>query len=249
MMIGSAIMLYNSLTFDKQWPTTLPFAMLNKDDQKRVVQDQAFVLRVKIGLTISMAIATTLYFLFPSLYVIFFIIYASCVIANVIIVSYHIIYLKQAHASRISIEQMKLAAMQEQHSSSSLLANSTSFELSSLTTDELLNQSQLEYNQNIHAKSALSFPYSPRIATTYLRALAIYGSGFFLWCIENAFCSSLPSWLYLHAVWHLAAGYGTYLSIQCQMAMRAEYCLHKEAKWAYDGCIPLLPYVSVQIRD
>jgi dihydroceramidase len=37
-----------------------------------------------------------------------------------------------------------------------------------------------------------------------------YVFGTALWIIENIWCSYLPSWLELHAIWHLCAGYGTF---------------------------------------
>jgi dihydroceramidase len=49
-----------------------------------------------------------------------------------------------------------------------------------------------------------------------------YFGGFTLWVIENTFCQYLPPWLYLHSIWHISAGIGTYYTVQCQLAWRAE---------------------------
>jgi hypothetical protein len=64
--------------------------------------------------------------------------------------------------------------------------------------------------------------YTPVLGRLYYGALLGYFGGFVFWMYENNFCSTLPSWMQLHALWHIMAGLGTFCAIQCQIAWRAE---------------------------
>jgi len=65
-------------------------------------------------------------------------------------------------------------------------------------------------------------PYTPVLGRLFYLALLGYFGGFAFWSYENVYCSSLPSWMQLHALWHIMAGLGTFCAIQCQIAWRAE---------------------------
>jgi len=65
-------------------------------------------------------------------------------------------------------------------------------------------------------------PYSPVLSRLFYGAVLGYFGGFVFWNYENTFCSTLPPWMQLHAVWHIMAGLGTFCAIQCQIAWRAE---------------------------
>lgn len=64
------------------------------------------------------------------------------------------------------------------------------------------------------------FSHLPR--KLYWNAFFGYFGGFALWVIENTFCSYLPTWFLFHSIWHISAGIGTYYTVQCQLAWRAE---------------------------
>jgi hypothetical protein len=71
-----------------------------------------------------------------------------------------------------------------------------------------------------------------------------YGQNF-----ENMFCAALPQWMYLHSVWHLTAGLGTYLMIWCQLSYHLSrhgltHFLHVHATL----CLPYISFSPVNAR-
>ncbi len=72
-----------------------------------------------------------------------------------------------------------------------------------------------------------------------------YFGGFLVWSIENVACQYLPTWAYFHCLWHLMAGLGTYFSIECQIAWRAE---QNQAKSIIQSANVPIPYVKVEIN-
>lgn len=65
-------------------------------------------------------------------------------------------------------------------------------------------------------------PYSPVLGKLFWLAIGGYFGGFVFWLYENTFCTTLPSWMQLHAVWHIMAGLGSFCTVQCQLAWRSE---------------------------
>ena len=54
---------------------------------------------------------------------------------------------------------------------------------------------------------------------------SIYIFGFCLWFIEKEFCQTV-GFLKLHSIWHICAGYGTYLMVFSAMCCRANFLKH-----------------------
>ena len=46
-------------------------------------------------------------------------------------------------------------------------------------------------------------------------------SGVVIWLFENGLCARLPQWWKLHALWHLLAGYASYLWVLSMIVWRA----------------------------
>lgn len=80
-------------------------------------------------------------------------------------------------------------------------------------------------------------------------AVMIYIFGISLWIIEPLFCN-ITQPFQLHAVWHLCAGYGTYLGIYCTVSMRCRYlarqCQLKMAKLC--KTVPITHYL-IYVED
>jgi len=89
----------------------------------------------------------------------------------------------------------------------------------------------------------LSYSPYPLAAALYKWSFVLYFGGFAVWIFENRFCQSLPVWLYLHGLWHILAGLGTYTMVQCQLSYHCEMLqLDHTLKW--HGTL-LLPYIHV----
>lgn len=94
----------------------------------------------------------------------------------------------------------------------------------------------------LDALIAKTRPCDPRLF--YLSA-ALYHTGFFVWNIDNLFCSQLTQlrgWLpwylrpltQLHAIWHVLAGYGSYIHIFfCAQARNMQRKRKVVWKWSY----------------
>jgi len=76
-----------------------------------------------------------------------------------------------------------------------------------------------------HCKSSL-------IRKICFTAVLFYHGGFLLWLIENAMCPIVQRYNF-HALWHIAAGYGTYLWIWALIGLRAEHLEYKEPRLRY----------------
>merc|ERR1712159_183833 len=73
-----------------------------------------------------------------------------------------------------------------------------------------------------HKKARRDYLHSAHVQRCYWAALYSYFGGVAIWLFENAFCAYLPGWWQLHAIWHLTAGFGTYMWCQLTLAFRAE---------------------------
>lgn len=68
--------------------------------------------------------------------------------------------------------------------------------------------------------------------------VALYGVGFFLWMLDNQYCAVVAHW-YLHAWWHLLAGFGTYCYILFFLTLRRHtFGEATKIAWCYG-----MPYV------
>eukprot|EP01083_Nonionella_stella_P094803 266094_1 len=89
---------------------------------------------------------------------------------------------------------------------------------------------------------------SSRLATVlYLWSVCIYGCGLALWFMDQRWCNQLQSYQ-LHAIWHLFAGYASYLSVWTAMVLRGKF-LNRIAKLKsikLFGAIPVMHYLVVE---
>jgi hypothetical protein len=92
-------------------------------------------------------------------------------------------------------------------------------------------------------RKCLLTPTTPRLARTlYQWALGTFLTGVVIWVFENVACPHIPTWWKLHALWHLLAGFGSYLWACSMLVLRAaafSYPCALEWKWG-------MPYVAVK---
>lgn len=153
---------------------------------------------LKLALFASGVTLTIIYFYLPSLFLVFFIGYSTFLMSFCVIMGYHIWSGPRNVRRRGS-------------------AGSHGYEPVSTQGDGSANGGGM-----VPTSSSNNRPYTRVLGKLFWGAIFGYFGGFVFWSYENTFCSSLPNWAQLHALWHIMAGLGTFCAIQCQIAWRAE---------------------------
>lgn len=181
-------------------------------------------LKTKLILAFTLFFSTIIYFYIPGLFLIFFIAYSSTLVSFNVIMVYQLFFGKKAHRKNLH-RTTYTSSISGLHSEDVPLdtLNSTASSTNSSSSHHEDDHSHITETTTMTSSSnPRDRPYSPILTKLYWFAFAGYFGGFAFWIYEVTFCSTLPTWIQFHAIWHIMAGLGTFCVIQCQIAWRGE---------------------------